>query len=102
MNVAIVDLVDELLGRREVEMLEDHRRQQRRRAAAIELPHDRGQSGAPEPEAATLVAEQIPPPTRARGTAGSVASIGNGSRARNDHHTRPVAGTSDKRDKRVV
>jgi hypothetical protein len=85
-----------------IKMLEDHRRQQRCRASAVELPHDRRQRGATDPEATTLVAEQISPTTRARSASSGVAAIGNGSRARNDHHARCITGTGDKGDKGVV
>src|SRR5262245_44152051 len=94
--------MDELLGRRKVEMFENHRRQQCCRSAAVELSNDRGQCGATDPEAATLVAEEIPPSPGSSGASSGVASVCNGSRARNDHDTRCIAGTCHKRDKRVV
>src|SRR5262245_36706243 len=94
--------MDELLLGRKIEMFKDHRRQQRGTSSAADLPHDSAQRGPPDPEPATLVAEEIPPSTCARGASAAIASIRNGSCARNDNDTWRVTGTGNECDKRVV
>ena len=66
-HVAIVDLVNQLGRAGEPHVIEDHLGQQRRRPAAVELPDDGRQRRAANPEAAALVAEQVPPAAGARG-----------------------------------
>ena len=76
-DVAVVDLVNELLRRQEVQVLEDHRREQRHRAASVELPDNGHQCRPADPEATTFVAEQISPASGTRRATRCVAAVGN-------------------------
>ena len=74
-DVAVVNLVDELFGCGQIQVLEDHRRQQRRGSPAIELPDDSRQRRTPDPEAAALVTQEITPSAGARRPTGGIASV---------------------------
>ncbi len=84
-------------------MLEHARGQQRRRPASVTGPHHGGQRLAADPPAAPLIAQDVPPPTGARGASVFVAAVADGPGAGNQHDARPlVAGAGDQRRQRVV
>ena len=71
-------------------------------AASIHLAHDGCQRAAPDPVAASLVADQMTPAAGARGRARRVAAVRDRSGSRDDDDARPHARAGHQRDQRVV
>src|SRR5215216_5627815 len=102
MQAAIVDGVNQLGGAGQSHLLEHELGEQCRRSTTVELADDGGQRGATDPETATLIAEQIAPPTRTRRPANAVARVRDRSSPGDDDDTRRVAGSGDKSDEGVI
>src|SRR5207245_11310353 len=87
---------------RDAEMREHVFGELRRRAAAIRGPHDGGERFAADPIAASLVADDMAPPTGPRRVEVGVAPVHDGSGAPDDDDARRGLGPGDERDERVI
>jgi hypothetical protein len=70
LQLLVVDLVQQLLRLRHLEMIEQHRRQHGDRAAMIRRPQHRAEGRPADPVAAALVAEHVSPSPGSRRLAG--------------------------------
>src|SRR5262249_25991816 len=92
----------QILSLLNAEMSEDAFGQARWLASAISLANDRAKRAPPNPVAAPLVAEDVPPPAGPCSEPSSVAAVRDGSGARDDDDALAIANAGFERDERVV
>lgn len=102
LETSVVHRLDHFDGGGQPHLRERQVREQRCRATLIELPHHCRKRGAADPEATTLVSQQIAPPACARRPPSRTSPIRNRPGSGDDDHAGVVADAGDERDECVV
>jgi hypothetical protein len=98
----MIDLVDQLLRARHLEVPQQQRREGRGGPALVRLAQHGAQRRTPDPVAAPLVAEHVAPPARPGGEPLGIAAVRDRTGARDDHDTRLPGRAGFERDQRIV
>ena len=94
--------MNQLGGIGEPHALQNQLAQRGCRPPTIRLAHDGCQRATSDPEPAALVAQDVPPPARARGVAAGIPAVRDRAGAGDEDHSRRVAGARGERDERVI